>query len=64
MATGTAKPARRVRVHLPRGGGRLMRKEAAVRCLLDVARQMRVRISIDGGSIEETLDGFRLTRTR
>lgn len=60
MPAATAKPGKRVRVSLPRGGGRLMRKEAAVRVLLDVARQMRFRIQMDGGDASETGDGVRL----
>jgi hypothetical protein len=49
MAESAAHPGRRLRVTMPRGGGRLMRKEAAVRLLLDLARQMRFRLTVDGG---------------
>lgn len=60
MPAATAKPGMRLRVTLPRGGGRLMRKEAAVRVLLDVARQLRFRINLEGGDAAETIDGVRL----
>lgn len=60
MLSGTAKPGTRVRVILPRGGGRLMRKEAATRLLLDVARQLRFKIELQGGDATEMPDGARL----
>lgn len=60
MPAATAQPGKRVRVSLPRGGGRLMRKEAAVRVLLDVARQLRFTVNLEGGDAAETGDGVRL----
>jgi hypothetical protein len=61
MPAATAKPGARLRVTLPRGGGRLMRKEAAVRVLLEVARQLSLRISLESAAAEAgTSDGMRL----
>lgn len=60
MPDATAKPGKRVRVALPRGGGRLMRKEAAIRVLLDVARQMRFRLELQDGDTSSTADGVRI----
>lgn len=64
MAAITLQPAKRVRVALPRGGGRLMRKEAAVRILLDVARQLRFRLTLEAGDAATTTDGARVKPSR
>jgi hypothetical protein len=60
MPAATAKPGKRVRVALPRGGGRLMRKESAIRVLLDVARQLRFRLELQDGDAASTGDGVRI----
>ncbi len=60
MPAATAKPGKRVRVALPRGGGRLMQKESAVRVLLDVARQMRFRLELQEGDTASTGEGVRI----
>lgn len=64
MPAGTATPGKRLRVVLPRGRGRLMPKEAAVRVLLDVARQLRFRVTLEGGDASETGEGVRLKPQR
>lgn len=49
-----------MRVALPRGGGRLMRKESAIRVLLDVARQLRFRLELQDGDTATTSEGLRI----
>jgi hypothetical protein len=57
MPEATAKPGQRVRVRMPHATSRLMRQEAAARVLMDVASQLRFRLTLENGTVAETADG-------
>jgi len=44
----------RVRFSVPRGGGRLLSKETFTRVMLDLLRQLNVRVSVDGAQLSES----------